>query len=85
MNWFATKAEDRGLDFGILLAANGIAKEESEIKRAQSILTGYLRNHIQIIVIDKEEILSLVDTDDMIKLIKEKICELVVRFGITHF
>lgn len=79
VNWFATKVEDRGLDFGILLAANGITKENSEIKRAQSILTGYLRKHIRIIVIDKEEILGLETTDDMIFLIKRKICELVVN------
>ena len=32
-----------------------------------------------IIVIDKEEILSLVNTYDMINLIKNKICELVVN------
>lgn len=79
VNWFATKVEDRGLDFGILLAANGITKEENEIKRAQSILTGYLRKHIQIIVLTKEDILGLCSTNDMILLIKDKICELVVN------
>lgn len=79
VNWFATKVEDRGLDFGILLAANGITKENNELKRAQSILTGYLRKHIRIIVIDKEEILNLRTTDDMVFLIKQKICELVVN------
>ncbi|MBE5887050.1 MAG: restriction endonuclease [Lachnospiraceae bacterium] len=79
VNWFATKVEDRGLDFGVLLATNGITKETDEIKRAQSILSGYLRKHIRIIVIDKEEILSLVNTYDMINLIKNKICELVVN------
>lgn len=79
VNWFATKVEDKGLDFGILLAANGITKEKNDIKRAQSILTGYLRKHIRIIVIDKEEMLNLKTTDDMIFLIKRKICELVVN------
>lgn len=79
VNWFATKVEDRGLDFGILLATNGITKEENEIKRAQSILTGYLRKHIQIIVLTKEDILDLCSTNDMILLIKDKICELVVN------
>lgn len=79
VNWFATKVEDRGLDFGVLLAANGITKEKNEIKRAQSILTGYLRKHIRIIVINKMEILNLKTTDDMIFLIKRKICELVVN------
>lgn len=79
VNWFATKVEDRGLDFGILLATNGITKENGELKRAQNILTGYLRKHIQIIVIDKDEILNLKTTDDMVFLIKNKICELVVN------
>jgi hypothetical protein len=79
VNWFATKVEDRGLDFGVLLAANGITKENGDIKRAQSILTGYLRKRIRIIVIDKEEILCLNTTEDMICLLKNKICELVVN------
>lgn len=79
VNWFATKVEDRGLDFGILLAANGITKEETEIKRAQSILTGYLRKHIRIIVLTKEDILGLHSTNDMVVLIKNKLCELVVN------
>lgn len=79
VNWFATKVEDRGLDFGVLLATNGITKESNEIKRAQSILSGYLRKHIRIIVIDKEEILSLNNTEDMVRMIKGKICELVVN------
>ena len=79
VNWFATKVEDRGLDFGVLLAAHGITKEKDELKRAQSILTGYLRKHIQIIVIEKEEILALETTGDIILLIKNKICELVVN------
>lgn len=79
VNWFATKVEDRGLDFGILIAVNGITKRNDEIKNAQSILTGYLRKHIQIIVIDREDILQLNDTTDMVTLIKNKICELVVN------
>lgn len=71
--------EDRALDFGILIAVNGITKRNDEIKNAQSILTGYLRKHIQIIVIDREDILQLNDTTDMVTLIKNKICELVVN------
>lgn len=71
--------EDRALDFGILIAVNVITKRNDEIKNAQSILTGYLRKHIQIIVIDREDILQLNDTTDMVTLIKNKICELVVN------
>lgn len=79
VNWFAAKVEDRGLDFGILLATNGITKDDSEIKRAQSVLTGYLRKRIRIIVLTQKDILGLNTTDDMVLLIKKKICELVVN------
>lgn len=79
VNWFATKVEDRGLDFGILLAANGITGDESDLTRAKSIVSNYLKKHIRIIVIDKLEILNLNSTEDLIRLIKEKICILVVR------
>lgn len=79
VNWFATKVENRGLDFGILLAVNGITNDDTEIKNAQSILTNYLRKRIQIIVLTKKDILGLNTTDDMVLLIKNKICELVVN------
>lgn len=62
-----------------MLATNDITKESNEIKRAQSVLSGYLRKHIRIIVIDKEEILNLNNVEDMVRLIKDKICELVVN------
>ncbi|MCI9094522.1 MAG: restriction endonuclease [Coprobacillus sp.] len=79
INWFATKVENRGLDFGVLLAAHGITKEKDRLQRGESVLTGFLRKHIRIITIDRKEILSLETTDDMILLIKNKICELVVN------
>lgn len=79
VNWFATKVEDRGLDFGILLAANGITGDEGDLNRAKSIVSNYLKKHIRVIVIDKSEILNLNSTEDLIRLIKEKICILVVR------
>lgn len=79
VNWFANKVENRGLDFGILIATNGITKEKYEIKRAQSILLKYLRKYIRIIVIEKKDISALNNSNDMVDLIKKKICELVVK------
>ena len=79
INWFATKVENRGLDFGVLLAANGITRGKYKLQRGESVMTGFLKKHIRIITIDKKEILTLETTDDMILLIKNKICELVVN------
>lgn len=79
VNWFANKVENRGLDFGILIATNGITKGKHEIKRAQSVLLEYLRKRIRIIVIEKKDILALNNSNDMVELIKKKICKLVVN------
>lgn len=79
VNWFATKVEDRGLYVGFLIAANGITGEEHEISRAKSIVSSFLKKHIRIIVINKSEILAFDTTDDLLKLTKEKLCELIVN------
>ena len=79
VNWFASKVEDRGLYLGFLIAANGITGDEHDIKHAKSIVSNFLKKHIRIIVIDKTEILSLDNTDDLIHLTKEKLCQLVAN------
>ncbi|WP_145050756.1 restriction endonuclease [Paenibacillus xylanexedens] len=78
VSWFAEKLESRGLDFGILIAANGITGNPHEINRAHSVVARHLSNGRRIIVIKRSEIETLVSTDDLITIIKEKLCELAV-------
>ena len=44
VSWFAEKLESRGLDFGILIAANGITGNTVDINRAHNIVARHLGN-----------------------------------------
>jgi hypothetical protein len=78
VNWFASKLESRGRDFGILVANNGITGDAADLTAAHNILARHLERGRQIIVINTAEILRLRDTKDLIRLIKEKLCILAV-------
>jgi len=78
VNWFASKLESRGRDFGILVAINGITGDTSELTAAHSVLARHLERGRQIIVINKTEIQQLKETNDLVKLIKIKMCILIV-------
>lgn len=78
VNWFASKLERRGLDFGILIANNGITGDQAEVDRAHSIIATHLERKRKIIVITSAEILALRTTADLVRLIKEKLCILAV-------
>ncbi|MFC6039556.1 restriction endonuclease [Paenisporosarcina macmurdoensis] len=78
VNWFASKLEDRGLDFGILIAANGITGNNDEINRAHFIVARHLAAGRRIIIIKRTEIEQLQNTDQFVLLIQTKLCELAV-------
>jgi hypothetical protein len=78
VNWFATKLESRGRDFGILVANNGITGNANDLTAAHNVLARHLERGRQIIVIDRTEILSLTNTADLVKMIKQKLCILAV-------
>jgi hypothetical protein len=79
MNWFDSKLRNRGLEFGILVAALGITGATKEITAAHSIVAAALREKRRIVVVTAEELSSLADTKDLDTLIKLKICDLAVR------
>ncbi|MEH7148815.1 restriction endonuclease, partial [Priestia megaterium] len=78
VSWFAQKLESRGLDFGILIAANGITGDSTDISRANSIVAQHLGRGRKIIIITRREIEQLQNTDNLSLIIKEKLCELAV-------
>jgi len=78
VNWFATKLESRGRDFGILVANNGITGDPEQLTAAHNVLARHLERGRQIIVIKRAEIQRLTNTNDLIRLIKEKLCILAV-------
>lgn len=79
VSWFDAKLRSRGLDFGILIARNGITGEAGDLTAAHSIVAGALREGRRLVVVATEELIALGDTADLVSLIKKKLCDLVVR------
>ena len=77
--WFNEKLRNRGLEVGILVAANGITGNAKQRTDAHAIIAGALREQRMILVISTTELSTLQDTRDLIRLLKEKLCELAVE------
>jgi hypothetical protein len=74
---FIAKLRNRGLDFGILIAANGITGSSEEGNRAHHQVSLALSEKIQIIVITRIEIEGLKDGAELVGLIKKKVSQLL--------
>lgn len=78
VSYFIQKVQNRGLPYGILIAANGITGSSVEVNRAHQEISLALSKGLSIIVITLDEIMRLETTNDLIQIFKEKLCELVV-------
>jgi hypothetical protein len=78
VNWFDTKLRSRGLDFGILVATNGITGIAADKNRAHEIISRALGERRRLLVLTTNELLATPDTDALVLLIKEKLCDLAV-------
>lgn len=74
---FISKLNNRGLDFGILIAANGVTGSPEDGKQAHHQATLALSKKVQIIVITRAEIETLTSSDELVTLIKKKVCQLI--------
>lgn len=76
--WFVTKVASRSLDFGILIAANGITGSADDGRQAHDIASKALARGIRLVVITRQEIEALQTSKDLVTLIKTKVCQLIV-------
>jgi hypothetical protein len=79
VNWFDTKLRNRGLDFGVLVATNGITGNGNDLTAAHHIVATALKERRRLVVICGDELTALADSSDLVKLIKEKLCDLAVK------
>ena len=79
VSWFDTKLRNRGLSHGILIATQGITGDAQDLTAAHTVISGALREQRRLLVITKNELRQLQDTDALVHLIKEKLCDLAVR------
>lgn len=78
VNWFDTKLRNRGLTFGILITTKGITGDPSDQTAAHNVIAAALREGRRLIVITVDELSALVDSNDLVVLVKEKLCDLSV-------
>ncbi len=75
---FIAKIQNRALDFGILVAANGITGHARDVRQAHDIVSKALMRGVRLVVITRQEIEALRSSDELVTLLKEKVCQLVV-------
>ncbi len=82
--WFDRKLADRGMGFGVLIAANGITGNGQDRTAAHSVIAGALRERRQIVVVTLQEIEGLAHSRDLVALIKKKLCQLAVAGSLFY-
>lgn len=75
---FDSKLNQQGVRFGVLIAANGITGDAADRTAGHGVIATALTQGRRIIVITRMEIEALTSTRQLIRLVKQKICELVV-------
>jgi Restriction endonuclease len=76
---FDAKIRRRGLEYGILVAANGITGDAANRTAANHIVFSSLSEGRKIIVISRTDIEGFNNTDELIFLLKQKITSLYVE------
>lgn len=75
---FNDKLTSRGRPMGIFVAASGITGKAEEFTAAHSVLNRALSQGREIIVLPRQEIERLCDTDELVLLLKRKRAQLAV-------
>jgi hypothetical protein len=78
VGYYVQRIQNRGRDHGILVAANGITGSDDDRDRAHYEIAMALGRGIHILLLTREELINLSDTSELVKLMKEKLCELAV-------
>jgi len=76
---FANKLRNRGLDFGILIAANGITGDPDDGNRAHQQIAFALKDKIRLIVITRADIEKIRSGSDLASMIITKVGQLIAK------
>jgi hypothetical protein len=77
--WFLTKLQNRGLEYGFLIAPKGITGEAGDLTAAHSLVFAAQLLKRRLILLTTDELQALAHTDDLVLLIKDKLCTLAVK------
>ena len=76
---FIAKIERRSLDFGILIAWNGITGDGRALTAAHDHASTALIKGIRVIVLTRVDIERLSSTEDLVHLIRTRLCDLIIK------
>ena len=79
VNWFDSKLRNRGLNFGVLVAKNGITGNADDLTAAHAVVAAALREGRRLIVLRTDEVTAISTSEELVRLVKQKLCELAVR------
>ncbi len=75
---FATLLKNRGLSFGIFVARSGITGKELKGTDGYGDLQNILHDGCKILIITERDLENITDTDQIVELLKQKLCKLVI-------
>lgn len=77
---FRDKIHEMGLDHGIFVAANGISGNSNSLRAAHDIIrTAFQRDQMRIIVLTRAELEGLHNTEELVRLLQDKILLLTIQ------
>lgn len=77
--YFVRRLQNRGLDFGCLVSTRGITGSPADLTDAHFEIAAALKDGVRVVVLDRSEIEQMNHSDDLVTLVKRKLCMLVVR------
>ena len=75
---FIAKLKARGLEFGFLVALNGITGSQQDITAARDHIRQALHDRISVVVVKRADFEKFKSGRDFVEFVKEKLCELAV-------
>lgn len=78
IKWFINRLKERGLSFGVLIAMKGLVEDEEERSLVRQQISSALNDERQIVILRGKDFEKIESTEQLVTLVKEKLCELAV-------
>ena len=80
--FFANKIRTRHLEYGFLIASNGVTGDIADLRAAhQHVHNALIQDNVKILIFDREELCALTNTQQLTALIQQKIGNIILRAG----
>ena len=83
LSWFAKKLRDKALDFGIVVSRSGVTGSESRGTDGYGEIQIILHDGCKLLVLTLQDLENLTDTDQVVAMLKEKLCKLVIPLNVS--